>query len=96
VGVHIHNIRLGKGAGKAGTYNLGTVKAKDSIYNVTVVVITAKLLGNGIGLGKTGFLRSHINVVVAVAVAGSKMATYYTKIEVFALGFKLKGIGCGH
>ena len=89
VGVHVGKAVLGQFVGKAGADHLRAVQTEHGVHNGAVLVSGHQLLCHGLGLGKAGLLGGDIDVIVDMAVAGSKVALCYAQEQVTFFGGKL-------
>lgn len=89
VGVHIGEISPRQLICKAGADDLGAVEAKNGVNNGVCLIVRNKILGNGSCLGKTCFLRGHVDIIVYMAVACGEMTLRNTQKKVVALGSDL-------
>ena len=86
VGVHVDEVVQRQLARHAGADDLGAVQADDRVHDRGGSVGGDHLLRNRLCLGKTGFLRGDIHVVVGVAVHGGKVSLLYAEKHIFVFG----------
>ena len=89
VRVEVDKGALGQLIGKTRANDLGTVKTQHRIYDGVCGIVGNQLLGNRLGLGKTGLLRRHIYIIIDMAMAGSKMSLGYTQEQISVFGTDL-------
>ena len=86
VGVHVGEAVFRELVGQAGADDLGAVQAEDGIHDGAMLIGSHQLLCHGLGLGQTGFLGGHVDVIVDMAVAGGKMPLCHAQEQTALIG----------
>ena len=77
---------------QAGANDFGAVQAQHRVYRGIQSKLFAQCICHRFGFGHATFLGNHVDVVIAVGVAGSKMTFCYTQKQILASGFKLEDL----